>query len=141
MEEVMKRLDRIERIQEEQLNEQVEIKHRLGTIERIEIAVNVGHVKEDIGSTLGNSFTKAAIVSLCKEEKSNNDLMEELGLSASALSNHTSVLVRGDILTPIKRGREKYFQRIPMLDKINFEAQYADLIQRFWDSRDEHNGG
>jgi len=141
VEEVMKRLDRIERIQEEQLNEQVEIKHRLGTIERIEIAANQRLVKEDIDSTLGNSPAKAAIVSLCKDLKSNNELMDELGMSASALSNHTSVLVRADILTPVKRGVEKYFQRIPMLDKINFEAKYADLIQRFWDSRDEHNDG
>lgn len=129
IEVILERLGRIEQELQTQVGEQREIKHRVGTIERVMIATNLERVLEDVNATIGGNPIRAAILALCKQPCPNEFLISRLGLQPSTLTYHTSKLERGDLLTSRSEGNRKIWQRTPLCEKINIDQLYRDLIQ------------
>lgn len=109
------------------------IGHRVGTIERVQIATNADRVIEDIGNTLGGSSTRAYIVHVCAVQKSNAELQSLLGITRQATDKHTRMLVKGDLLSLVRVAGQKHFCRTPLCDKINFDKVFRNLIAEYGD--------
>lgn len=124
------------------LNNQLEaIKHRVGSIERIQIASNADAVAQDVTNTIGSNAVRAYIVSICKEEQSNSRLIDETGMSKQALHYHTKALVDGDLLSAVKVRGEVHFVRNPLCDKIQFDKRFRRMIDEFRAQGNGNGGG
>lgn len=113
-------------------NDVATIKSNTLNIDRISTLTNTPAIIKDIMSVIGRSEVKAAVLHLTKEEISASDLSKQLGQDPTNLAKFTGPFGgKKGYLIEIKRGRNKYFVRGPMVDLVNIDnyKEFADMIK------------
>lgn len=101
-----------------------EIRHRIGTVERIQVMAHRDKVIYHLRDVLRDSEKKRQILTCCSGEwVSKAELMRRTGLSPTALANHTSALADADLLLRRKVGRHISFRTAPLLDHIDLDKE------------------
>lgn len=109
------------------------IKSDTHSINRILTLRDVEVIKRDLTNLIGRSTIKAAILHLTKERMNSAALSKALQIEQGNLNKFVNPILEKGYITGIKIGREKYFQRVEILDLIGFDEipEFSELIKKW----------
>jgi hypothetical protein len=109
------------------------IKSDTHSINRILTLRDVEVIKRDLTNLIGRSTIKAAILHLTKERMNSAALSKALQIEQGNLNKFMNPILEKGYITGIKIGREKYFQRVEILDLIGFDEipEFSELIKKW----------
>lgn len=94
----------------------------------------------NIFQALADSTRRDILTRVAKKEMSISEIKERYGISFAAIAKHVNVLVRANLVTKRRQGREQYVTMIPSTVKTAEEvlAHYQKIWEQRFDNLDTY---
>ncbi len=88
---------------------------------------------DDVFSALADHNRRQILMMLSGGKMTVNTIADKFEISRPAISKHLKVLLKTHLVTPVQKGRERYY-RINV-DPLNEVREWLQFYERFWDKK------
>lgn len=88
---------------------------------------------DDVFSALADYNRRQILVMLSEDKMTVNSITEKFNISRPAISKHLKILLNTNLVVPIQKGRERYYQL--NVEPLNEVRQWLEFYDKFWDKK------
>jgi DNA-binding transcriptional ArsR family regulator len=89
---------------------------------------------DDVFSALADYNRRQILTMLANNNKMTvNAITEKFNISRPAISKHLKILLNNNLVVPVKKGRERYYQL--NVEPLNEVRKWLEFYDKFWDKK------
>jgi len=88
---------------------------------------------DDVFSALADQNRRQILMMLSDEKMTVNNIADKFEISRPAVSKHLKVLLKTHLVTPVQKGRERYYSiNVAPLNEVR---EWLKFYDKFWDKK------
>jgi DNA-binding transcriptional ArsR family regulator len=88
---------------------------------------------DDVFSALADNNRRQILIMLSDDKLTVNAIAEKFNISRPAISKHLKILLKTNLVVPLQKGRERYYQL--NVEPLNEVQKWLEFYDKFWDKR------
>jgi len=88
---------------------------------------------DDVFSALADYNRRQILTMLADDKMTVNAISEKFNISRPAISRHLKVLLNTNLVIPLQKGRERYYQL--NVEPLNEVREWLEFYDKFWDKK------
>jgi DNA-binding transcriptional ArsR family regulator len=88
---------------------------------------------DDVFSALADYNRRQILIMLAENKLTVNSISGKFNISRPAISKHLKILLNTNLVFPIQKGRERYYQL--NVEPLNEVRQWLEFYDKFWDKK------
>ncbi len=88
---------------------------------------------DDVFSALADYNRRQILIMLADTKMTVNSISENFEISRPAISKHLKVLLKTQLVIPLQKGRERYYQL--NVEPLNEVHEWLEFYDKFWDKK------
>jgi DNA-binding transcriptional ArsR family regulator len=88
---------------------------------------------DDVFSALADYNRRQILIMLSENKMTVNSISKNFDISRPAISKHLKILLNTNLVVPIQKGRERYYQL--NVEPLNEVRKWLEFYDKFWDKK------
>jgi DNA-binding transcriptional ArsR family regulator len=88
---------------------------------------------DDVFSALADYNRRQILMMLSENKMTVNAISNKFAISRPAISKHLKVLLNTNLVVPVQKGRERYYQI--NVEPLNEVREWLEFYDKFWDKK------